>query len=167
MNQSDFEALLAEAGRRDLEPGERAALQAWLAQHPADHETWRESMALRKALSDLPEAPLSAGFTRRVLAAVERLDQEPATTARGAWSWLAAAVRGWRAAAAGFAVLLAAIGISLYGQARERARLADSAVAMSALAEVPDLEALAEFELVYHLPSGPLPDEQELAKAFE
>jgi hypothetical protein len=65
------------------------------------------------------------------------------------------------------AVLALAVGLSWHQQARSRALLAESVAAMSVLAELPDLEALAEFELVYHLPTGPLPDEQELTRAFE
>lgn len=167
MNQSEFEALLAEAGRRELGTREALALEAWLAQDAAARDAWREALALRTALVQLPETPLSPGFTRDVLATVERLEPAPVIPVPGAWARLVLAVQGWRAAVAGLAVLLVAIGLSLHGQARERARLADSAAAMSALAELPDLEALAEFELVYHLPSGPLPDEQELAEAFE
>ena len=76
-------------------------------------------------------------------------------------------LQGWRGAVAGIAVLVLAVGLSWHQHARERVRLAESVAAMATLAELPDLEALAEFEVVYHLPTGPLPDAQELARAFE
>ena len=167
MNQLDFEQLLAAGPQRRLTPLEQQALEAWLAAHPEARRAWHEALALEEALRTLPDAPLAPQFTARVLAEVER--EAPVPSRRGGFSL--GQVRGWlsrwRAAMAGIAVLLLAVGLSWHQQVRQRARLAESVAAMAALAELPDLEALAEFEVVYHLPTGPLPDVQELARAFE
>lgn len=167
MNQSDFDQLLETGSRRALTACEQQRLNGWLTAHPEGREAWAEASALRKLLNALPEAPLSPRFTARVLTEVERL--EAASPRRGFPSLARWRSRlwGWRGAAVGVAALVMAIGVSRHQEARERARLAESVAAMSALVELPDLEALAEFELVYHLPTGPLPDERELAKAFE
>lgn len=167
MNQSDFEHLLAEGARRRLSGSEQQALDTWLAGHPAARSAWEEELALRHALKALPDAPLSPQFTARVLDDVERGARSPAGRGRSGIAWLRGWFSGWRAAAAGIAVMALAVGLSWRQQVQERARLAESCAAMAALAELPDLEALAEFEVVYHLPTGPLPDVQELARAFE
>lgn len=167
MNHGDFIQLLETGSRRALTEREQQRLDDWLEAHPEDRPTWAEAVALRNLLDSLPDAPVSPQFTARVLAEAER--QAPHASS---WGLLWAApwrslLWGWRGAAAGVAVLAFAVGLSWHHQARSRALLADSVAAMSVLAELPDLEALAEFELVYHLPTGPLPDEQELARAFE
>ena len=167
MNQGDFDQLLETGSRRALTACERERLNGWLAAHPEAREAWTEALAFRRLLDALPEAPVSPQFTARVLAEVGRL--EPPSSARGLpWTAKWRPLRwGWRGVLAGLAALPVVLGLFWHREARERARLAESVAAMSALAELPDLEALAEFELVYHLPTGPLPDEQELARAFE
>ena len=167
MNQGDFDQLLEKGTRRALTPRERQQLDGWLMAHPEARVAWTEELALSGLLDLLPDAAVTPRFTARVLAEVERLDPAAAPPGRR-WiadvrSWL----RRWRPAVAGLAVLVVGLGLSWHREARSRALLADRVAALSALAELPDLEALAEFELVYHLPTGPLPDEQELARAFE
>ena len=167
MNQGDFDQLLETGSRRALTACERERLNGWLAAHPEARETWTEALAWRGLLDALPDVPVSPQFTARVLAEVERL--EAASSARGL-PWTAKWRRlrwGWRGGVAGLAALAVVFGLSWHREVRGRARLAESVAAMFVLAELPDLEALAEFELVYHLPTGPLPDDQELARAFE
>lgn len=167
MNQGEFERLFEIATRRALTAAERRLVEDWLATHPEARPACGEELALSRLLEALPDASLSPQFTARVLAQVERDDSataaNPQSAAAGwrAWLWR------WRVGVASLAVVAATLGLAWQREARNRALLAESVAALSALAELPDLEALAEFELVYHLPTGPLPDEQELAKAFE
>lgn len=167
MNQSDFDQLRAQGLRRRLTVSEREALEAWLAEHPEARPVWMEELALQRALDTLPEVPLSPQFTERVLVRIEPSEQAAVGRLHFAWTKLRSFLLGWRGAFVALAVAAVALGIPWGQAARERARLAESVAAMSALADLPELEALAEFDLVYNLPSGPLPDEQELARAFE
>ena len=167
MNQPEFDPRLETRLRRRLTAPEQAALDTWLDAHPAVRRAWAEEEALWRVLGALPDAPVSPGFAARVRAEAER---GSATVAPPGWPWSrrwGSLLQGWRGAVAGIAVLVLAVGLSWHQHARERARLAESVAAMATLAELPDLEALAEFEVVYHLPTGPLPDAQELARAFE
>lgn len=166
MNQGEFERLFESATRRALTAPERQQVEDWLAAHPEARPACGEELALTRLLDALPEASLSPQFTAHVLAQVERDDaataaNPSATAAWRAWLWR------WRVGVASLVIVAATLGLAWQREARHRALLAESVAALSPLAELPDLEALAEFELVYHLPTGPLPNEQELAKAFE
>lgn len=167
MKPSHIERLVEASRRRFLPPQEREELEAWLASSPEAGAAWAEEAALSQALRALPDAPLSPQFDQRVLTAVERLEG-PATPAlrRSLPAWWAL-VLGWRGAAVAVLLLGAGIAVPLQQQAQARARLAESVAAMSDLAAWPDLAALADFEAVYYLPTGPLPKEAELAQAFE
>jgi anti-sigma factor RsiW len=168
MNQNHIERLVEASRRRLLPPREQEELEAWLAESPEARAAWAEETALSQALRALPDAPLSPRFHQCVLAAVERADlaapRVAPRLARPAW-WSFAL--GWRGAAAAVLLLGALIVVPLQQQAQARARLAESVAAMSDLAAWPDLAALADFEAVYYLPTGPLPKEADLAQAFE
>jgi hypothetical protein len=66
------------------------------------------------------------------------------------------------------ALLVLALGVwQLQQQRREHGRVTESLVTLAALAEeLPDVSALREFDLVLHLPEGPLPDPDTLARAL-
>jgi hypothetical protein len=170
MNAPQGPQLLELARRRPLTPAERAALDAWLAQHPeARPADWAEELALTRLLAALPPAPLSPRFVENTLAALDRREGKPAASWASAWRrWLAGFQPAWRWA--GVAVLLAAMlgGWQFQQHRREQARLAESILAVSTLAgDLPDAAALAEFDVVLHLPDGPLPDLEALARALE
>ncbi len=163
--------LMEIARRRPLTPAEHAELEAWLAQHPAARPAdWEEELALSRLLASLPPAPLSPRFVENTLAALDRPDQGGAPAANaGGWSLVWGGLRSvWRPAAA-LALLAVALGLwQLQHHRREQGRVADSLVTLAALAEeLPDVSALAEFDLVLHLPEGPLPDPEMLARALE
>ncbi|MBE7503098.1 MAG: hypothetical protein HS113_23010 [Verrucomicrobiales bacterium] len=164
MNQSHIERLVEASRRRFLPPQEREELEGWLASSPEARAGWAEEAALSQALRALPDAPLSPQFDQRVLAAVERVESPALRRSLPAWWSL---LLGWRGAAVAVLLLGAGIAVPLQQQAQTRARLAESVAAMSDLAAWPDLAALADFEAVYYLPTGPLPKEAELAQAFE
>ncbi len=157
------------ACRRPLGEAERAELAAWLAQHPGPHaEDWAEEQALTRLLSALPPAPLSPRFRENLLAALDRLEDGAAEWRRarfwGRWRLLAPR---WRRVAVAVALALL-VGVPWWQQHREQVRLREALAAAAALAgELPDPAALAEFDLVLHLPEGPLPDLETLALAFE
>lgn len=167
MNQSHIERLVEASRRRVLPPREREELEAWLASSSEARAVWAEETALSQALRVLPDAPLSPQFDQRVLAAVERLGGPAATALRRSPSAWWSLLLGWRGATVAVLLLGAGIAIPLQQQAQARARLAESVAALSELAAWPDLAALADFEAVYYLPTGPLPKEAELAQAFE
>lgn len=163
------EHLLDLARRRPLREAERAELTAWLAQHPGRHaEDWAEELALTRLLSALPPAPLSPRFRENLLRAVDRLEGEAAERGRGnlwgRWRLLPWGGR-WAAVAAALALLA---GVPWWQHQREQAHLRKALATAAALAdELPDPTTLAEFELVLHLPEGPLPDLETLAQALE
>lgn len=163
--------LMEIARRRPLTPAEHAELEAWLAQHPAARPAdWEEELALSRLLAALPPAPLSPRFIENTLAALDRLDRAAVPAEIPGWwprvrSWLGPV---WRPAAA---LVLLAIALGLWQlqlHRREQVRVADSLAALAELAEqLPDVSALAEFDLVLNLPEGPLPDPETLARALE
>lgn len=167
MNPLSYERLLDTAQRRELTPTERAELEAWLAAHPELRAAWAEEAALNRLLAAMPAAPLASNFTARVVHAVEGLERDATRERRVRPRWWRSFGLGWRLATAGAALAAILVSVQLRQQAQYRARMAESVAAMSALADLPSVEALADFEVVYHLPSGPMLDEQELAQAFE
>lgn len=167
MNQSHIERLVEASRRRFLPPQEREELEAWLASSPEARAGWAEERALSEALRALPDAPLSPQFDQHVLAAVERLGSQETPSLQRPWPAWWSLLLGWRGAAVAVLLLGAGIALPLQQKAQARARLAESVAAVSDLAAWPDLAALADFEAVYYLPTGPLPNEAELAQAFE
>lgn len=163
------EHLLDIARRRPLRGAERAELTAWLAQHPGPHAAeWEEEQALTRLLDALPPAPLSPRFRENVLAALDRLEREPTGRQRvSLWSRWRLVRRGWRWASLAVALALV-VGVSSWRQQREKDRLREAlATAAALVGGLPDPGALAEFDLVLHLPEGPLPELDALARAFE
>jgi anti-sigma factor RsiW len=167
MNDSVFERLLETARRRELTADERAELAASTAQDPAGREAWLEEAALSRVLGALPPAVLPPGFPARVVAAVESSERAASSEVLPWRARLRAAAWRWRIAGAVAAVAVAVLAVQFQQRAAERARLAESVAALSALADLPGFDALADFDLVYSLPAGPLPDAQELARALE
>lgn len=162
MNDAEFETLLGQMRRGGLSPGERAGLEARLASDPRRREIWLEEAALNRLLEALPPADLGPGFTRQVLTAVESEATAVAPVRRG---WLR--LPSWRLATAIAGCLALFLAVHARHRAVERTHLAESVATLAPLAELPSLEALGEFDLVYNLPEGPLPDLEELARALE
>lgn len=167
MNPLSYERLLETARRRELTPAERAELEVWLAAHPETRGAWAEEAALNRLLVTMPAAPLPSNFTARVVQTVENIEREAARERRVGPRWWRPFGLGWRLATVGAAVMAVVLSVQWRQSAMSRARMAESVAAMSALADLPSVEALADFEVVYHLPSGPMLDEHELAQALE
>lgn len=170
MNVPRGSQLLELARRRPLTPAERAELEAWFAAHPQERpEDWAAELALTRWLASLPPAPLSPRFCENTLAVLDRMERP---VRRHRFGWLEGWLVGWRPVwrGAGVAVVLAGLlGLWQHQQhLRERTRLAESIVAITDLTgNLPDVAALAEFDLVLYLPEGPLPDPEALARALE
>jgi anti-sigma factor RsiW len=166
MKRNDFERLVQASWRRALTPAEQQELADWLEAHPESRPEWAEEVTLNRTLAALPDAPLSPGFTTRAVSAAARLGTQERRSVF-AWPGRLPAMGGLgRWATVGVAALALAVGAVVYERRQAHQRMAESLAAMSVLAELPNFEALADFEVVLHLPTGPLPDDQELAEAF-
>ena len=71
MNEPLHDELLRLSFRSELTPDERVRVEAFLTAHPELRGAWEEEHALSRALSALPDAPVSSNFTARVLEAVD------------------------------------------------------------------------------------------------
>ena len=151
MNRSDLIRLLDIAERRALTLSERDALRGWMAAHPEDGDDWTIDLSLSHTLIALPDAPVSPRFTADVLAAVEAAEVTAAPgRQRGVWrARLRPLVLGWRAPASVRDWPHWRSGLRCIAKRKPelRARMAESVAAVAAVADLPDPEALAEFEL--------------------
>ena len=156
-----FNQLREQSWRRELTPGEEAALRDWLAKHPETQADWENQTALNEALRRLPDAPLSSNFTSRVLQAVQRGQAaESRRTRRGQITWWRRLV--WRL---GLACVIGAAGFFSYEQyyaAHLRAQVKQSIVAVSAVSSLPSAEILENFEAI-RLSGTPAADEKLLS----
>jgi anti-sigma factor RsiW len=166
MDDATARSLMEAALRRELSASERQALKAWLAGHPEAHTALADEVALTHLLRKLPEAPLTPDFTERVLRAVEASERAANAPARR-WAWFGLPAWSWRAATAMVALGATLLVVQVQHRTTERRQMAESAVTVASLAEIPSAEALANFEVISRLPTGPLPDERDLARALE
>ena len=142
MNQSEFDNLLQTAFERDLNDGELARLERWLAANPADQAEWE---ALDHLLATLPDTPVATNFTARVLDEVRRA--ETAHPALGQAWWQRLLAPQFRpvqiAAAATLAMVIGGVGYQSHlNQSR-----AEMAAAVASIAEFPP-GFLADFEAI-------------------
>jgi anti-sigma factor RsiW len=140
----------------------QAELRAWLATHPAAQADWELEARLTAALRRLPDAPVPANFTARVLQAVER---EAALAERErAGFWRALDWRRWlpRTAMGAAAVAAVLVSLQLY-QAHTRARLGRSLALISNFAPALPPDSLANFDSVRRLSPAPGADTELLA----
>src|SRR5438105_4922672 len=80
---------LADALRRGrLTVAEETELQAYLASHPELRAGWEEELSLNQLLRQVPDAPVSSNFTRRVVQAVHQEFEGRSRAERGLWSRL-------------------------------------------------------------------------------
>lgn len=168
MNESDYQELVERAARRPLRPEEDAQLRAHLAAHPDKQADWEAEAALNRLLRDLPPAPVSSNFTAQVVrAAMHTKPRRHRRRLRLSFlRWLWPFLRTWQ----GVTVLLV-MGLALlaYSQhrAESRAELARSVATISALAPLPRLEVLQDFDSIRNLPAAPLADQDGLLAALK
>jgi anti-sigma factor RsiW len=156
MNNHEFQTWLETLQRRALSPAEQTELEAFLSRHPEHRETWDQESALSRLLVDLPEAPLSAGFTSRVLDAAG-LARSPALSAFPFFRWLRLSRPALGFAAAALALALGVLGLMIQQRHAQR-QLVHSVVDLSrqielaaSATELPAVQLLQDFEAIYRL----------------
>ena len=159
MNDSEYQRLLVESWRRALTPGEKARLQAFLADQPARAAEWMQETALNDALNRLPDAPVATNFTSLVLKAVEREARQKESLPGENFGWLFRWVRR-PASSLAWAAALALLAWSGYEQfhvrpAREQAR--QLSLIMKTVA--PEAGVFGDFDVIQRLPAA---DDEEL-----
>jgi anti-sigma factor RsiW len=166
MNERDFQQLQEAAWRRKLTPAEEAALQPFLAAHPAARDKLETDAALTHLLGQLPDAPLASNFTAQVLQAVARA---AAQTGRGPAAWTV--VRTWltqRGARLGWATALAALALFAWKQhdLTQRSRVVEGMAPVLQAAALPDPQLLQDFEAIALLSPLPPVSDVELLNAL-
>lgn len=170
MNHNEFQIWIETLRRRPLSPAEQSELESLLSLDPEQRETWEQEAALTQLLVDLPEAPLSAGFTSRVLDAAD-LAPSHSRPALPFLRWLRLPRPALGLATAALVVAFGVIGLMIQHE-RAQARLAHSVADLSrqielaaSATELPAIQFLQDFEAIYRLdqPHPPLADEELLA----
>lgn len=163
MNNAMFEELLALRHKRPLTPDERARLDGWLADHPADRALWLEEAALSTALRHLPQPPVPSNFMARVWQDIEAAERKAMTAETGWRGWFR-----WPSLAQQFALavlLLAAVMVFQGRRARSPVQVARSIEQVATFARVPSVEFLKDFEAISRLNQAAA--DVELLAAFE
>jgi len=149
MNPDPVDQRLRETGwRRPLSEAEHAELRAWLASHPELQAEAETDAALTQALAKLPEAPMPANFTARVLQAIEldAANTERAAAKTSPW---------WRILIPRVAVATVVVGVGAMAyrhhqtvKQEELAIAAKNLVTVAGATPLPDLTVLADFEAI-------------------
>jgi anti-sigma factor RsiW len=146
--------------RRQLSAEESAAVREHLAKQPEVRAGFEEDLALANLLRDLPPAPLSSNFTAQVVQAVEAAEASRSRRSAHWYDGWAAWTGSWRVAwrvAGALAVLCLSLVAWQQYRAHLRADLVRGVLAVSAVASVPDWEALRDFDAIRgldHLPDA-------------
>src|SRR5258708_2051181 len=164
MNEREFQRLIENARIRALTAEEQARLDAWLLAHPEAQFEWGEEQHVSRALGALPDAPMSPNFPARVVAAVER-EQGARPPAFSFVAWWQRALPMPRLAMA--VVTVAVIGVSLWQyRVHERQNFAASVQALSAVAAVPSVDVLKDFDAIRRLGQLPASGDDEVLAAL-
>ncbi|MEO5803488.1 MAG: hypothetical protein ABIR24_08145 [Verrucomicrobiota bacterium] len=153
MNEIEFDKLKETNWRRKLTAQEDAALNLYLAAHPAARSQWEEEFGLRQLLGNLSDAPVATNFTTRVLQAVERDAELRARHERGVFHWLKF---NWlpRIAVASLLICGGVLSVQQYN----RTQIAKGIVAISSAANVPQ-QWLQDFDAITRLSQPPVDNE--------
>ena len=160
MKDNELHSKLRESSwRRKLTETEQAGLRAYLAANPDARADWEMESALNAALARVPDAPVPAHFTARVLQAVEREEARP-----HGWSWR------WNWHTLVPRVAFAAVVITFTGLAlhhheiySQRAALARSVAFVTRGQPVPSPEALENFDAIRRMSQPQHADDELLA----
>jgi hypothetical protein len=162
MRDEEYQRLKETAWRRALSPAEEAALQEYLAAHAEAREAWTEEAALNRVLQRWLAPPVSSNFTARVLQAVQ---QNPKRHALSDWfapsQWFPEG-RAWRVA---MCCTMACVGVLSFHETQtfHRARLAREMAGVSALAAVPRMDWLKDFDTINKMSKVKVADDDLLA----
>jgi len=116
---------------------------------------------LRQLLARLPDVPVASNFTARVMQAVEREESRAARRSIFNWNWHALLPR---LAVASAVVLFAGLTFHHYERASQRRTLA-SHVALVAETQMPDVDALENFDVIQRMSQPAHADNELLALA--
>ncbi|HEY6167238.1 MAG TPA: hypothetical protein VI454_04305 [Verrucomicrobiae bacterium] len=165
MNEREFQRLIETARARALTAEEQTRLDAWLLAHPEAQFEWDEEQHVSRLIGALPDVPMSPNFTARVVAAVEHGQRaQPPVFSFAAW---------WRRALpmprlAMAIVTVAVIGVSLWQyHVHERQNVAASVQALSAVAAVPSVDVLKDFDAIRRLGQLPASGDDEVLAALQ
>jgi anti-sigma factor RsiW len=149
MNDSAYQRLKEKSWHKKLDPAEDRALQAYLEAHPQARLEWEKETVLTDLLAGLPDAPLSSNFTARVVQAAGR-EQQRAEAVRRRLTWQSVIRLLPRSA---MALVVVGIGFLSFHQYQQntRSQIARSVVAVSAVATLPRMEWLQDFEAINRL----------------
>jgi len=144
------------AWRRKLTDAEKAGLRS----QPAAQADLELESRLSEALARVPDAPVPANFTARVLQAIERAEARGARTRSGSWYWRVLVPR--------IAVTVVVVGfVGLAYQRHEfdqRAELARDVALLVQAQPMPSVEALKNFDAIQRMSQAtPRADDELLA----
>lgn len=172
MNNSEFEIWLETVSRRPLSAAEQSQLEDFLSRHPERRDTWNQEAALTQLLVNLPEPPLSAGFTARVLESTG-LSSRSSRPAISWFHWFPLPRPALAFAFGSLVLALGAIGFMVH-QERAQARLANSVAALSrqielaaSATELPAIQLLQDFDAIYRLDHPQSLADEELLAALQ
>jgi hypothetical protein len=155
--------------RGRLTPGEKAQLEAQLAVRPDLRAEWEEEVALCQAVRRLPDAPVSSNFTALVLQAVAAEEREAqrahAPVAEGFVAWLRKHLVQLTASTA--VVTVAAILAVNQHKALARQEMAEQMKVMAAVAPVPSVDVLKDYEAIRRLSQVSSEPDLELLAALQ
>jgi anti-sigma factor RsiW len=150
--------------RPELTPEEESQLESHFDSHPEARAQWEEERAVSRAVTALPNVPVSRNFTARVLQAID-LDQKAKERRKMPKPWLRMFLPRFAGAAA--AALLAFFGVHEW-RAFQQAKMAkDVWFITKDLRRVPDPEILQDFEVINSLRATPAASDDELLIALQ
>jgi hypothetical protein len=162
MQDSEYHQIKELSWRRPLTPQETAALQKFLADHPAARPTWNEEATLNNLLQHWAAPSVSSNFTARLLQAV------PHDSKRSTWrQWFV--LSEWLPAGTvpRFAMCSLMIGLGLFSfreyQAMHRARMARELADVGRLAALPPMEWWKDFDTINRMNKVKVADDDLLA----
>jgi hypothetical protein len=164
MNEQEYNQLRETAWRRRLTTAEEAAMQAYLAAHPAEGLDWQAELELNQLLEKMPAAPpVASNFTARVLQAVERENAAQNRQSAASPMWLR--LRNWLPKLAVASVLLGLFAVNYHReQVHARTALARSIVDLTTAMPASDSGLTQDFEPIRRLSdSQPKADTELLA----
>jgi anti-sigma factor RsiW len=160
MNDPLYHQLRESNWRRKLTPSEEAELRVWLAAHPDMESDWESEAGLSEALARLPDAPVPANFTARVLQIVER-ESAGSRRLESKRNW----TLHWILPKLALAGIVLGLGVFSYEhhEVAQRTDLARKVAVFSGVAAASSPEMLQDFETIRSLGQTPPADEELLA----
>jgi hypothetical protein len=162
MNSKDNNSLWEAGLRRKLDAGEKARLQAFLADHPTNEAI--EDLCLNAAMRRLPSLPVSTNFSHRVLEAVSRepLAKRTVLSVGGRWRFI-----DWLPKPAWIPLVVGVVLLSCQQyQSHSRRETAQSVAQLSHATAWVSVEALQNFDAINRL-GRPVPVDEALLAALK